>query len=85
MNFTCIFNDTVGLFFGGKISPRVMGNSAQLVFDCDQGQRKVFISMAAVTICSDFRAQENEVCHYFQFPPPICHKVMVLDAIILVF
>ena len=43
MNFTCIFNDTVGLFFGGKISPRVMGNSAQLVFDCDKGQRKVTI------------------------------------------
>ena len=41
--------------------------------------------MAALTTCSDFGAQENEVCHYFQCPPPICHKVMVLDAIILVF
>ena len=23
--------------------------------------------MAAITICSDFRAQENEICHCFQF------------------
>lgn len=38
-----VFNDTVGLFFGGKISPRVMSNSAQLVFDCDKGQSKVTI------------------------------------------
>ena len=38
--------------------------------------------MAAVTICSDFGAQENKVCH---FSPPICHEVMGLDAMILVF
>ena len=25
--------------------------------------------MAAVTIRSDFRAQEEEICHYFHFPP----------------
>ena len=25
--------------------------------------------MAAVTICSDFRAQEEEICHYFQLFP----------------
>ena len=38
--------------------------------------------MAAVTIHSDFRARENEVCHCF---PIICHEVMGLDAMILVF
>ena len=38
--------------------------------------------MAAVTIHSDFRAWENEVCHCF---PIICHEVMGLDAMILVF
>ena len=27
--------------------------------------------MAVVTICSDFEAQKNEVCHYFIF---ICHS-----------
>ena len=40
--------------------------------------------MAVVTICSDFGAQENKVCHCFHFPPSICHEGMGLDAIILV-
>ena len=39
---------------------------------------------AAVTVCSDFGVQENKVCHCFHFFP-ICHAVMGLDAIILVF
>ena len=41
--------------------------------------------MAAVTICSDFGAQEEEVCHYFHLSPFICHEVMGVDAMILVF
>jgi len=41
--------------------------------------------MAAVTICSDFGAQENEVYHCFHFSPSICHEVMGLDAMTLVF
>ena len=42
--------------------------------------------MAAVTICSDFGAQENKVYHCFPFfSPYICHEVMGLDAMILVF
>ena len=41
--------------------------------------------MAVVTICSNFRAQENKVSHCFHYFPSICHKVMGLDAIILVF
>ena len=31
--------------------------------------------MAAITICNDFGAQENEICHCFLFPPSICHEV----------
>ena len=34
--------------------------------------------MAAVTICSDFRAQE-EIYHYFHLSPSICHEVMGPD------
>ena len=30
--------------------------------------------MAAVPICSDFGAQKNKTCHYFQFFPSICMK-----------
>ena len=41
--------------------------------------------MAAVTICSDFGAKNNKVCHYFHCFPSICHEVMGPDATILVF
>ena len=40
--------------------------------------------MAAVTICSDFGAPQNNVSHYFHCSP-ICHEVMGPDAMILVF
>ena len=39
--------------------------------------------MAAVTICSDFRAPKEEICHCFY--PSICHEVMRPDVTILVF
>ena len=47
--------------------------------------RSKLLFMAAVTVHSDFGAQENKVCHCFHFPPSVCHKVMRLDAVILVF
>ena len=37
--------------------------------------------MVAVTIQSDFRAQEEEICHSFYLSPPIFQEVMELDAI----
>ena len=39
--------------------------------------------MAAVTIHSNFGAQENKICHYFHYFP--IYEVMGLDAMILVF
>ena len=41
--------------------------------------------VAAVTVCSDFGAQENKICHCFHFSPFICHEVIGLEAMILVF
>ena len=41
--------------------------------------------MTAVTVCSDFWAQEYKGCHCFHFSPSICHEVMELDAMIFVF
>ena len=41
--------------------------------------------MAGVTICSDFEAQGEEICHYFHFFPFICHAIMKADVMILVF
>ena len=46
--------------------------------------KRVFIFMAAVTICSDFGAQDNKVWHCFHCFPRICHEVMGPDAMILV-
>ena len=40
--------------------------------------------MAAVTICSDFGAQENKVSPVFIVSPSICHEVMGPDAMIFV-
>ena len=40
--------------------------------------------MAAVTIHSDFGAQECKICHCFYFLPSIWHEVMGTDAMILV-
>ena len=41
--------------------------------------------MAAISICSDFGAQENKVFHWFHFSQSICHEVMRLDDMTLVF
>ena len=41
--------------------------------------------MAAVTICSDFGAPQNKVCHCFHCFPIYLPEVMGLDAMILVF
>ena len=41
--------------------------------------------MSAVTITSDFRAQEEEIVTVSTFSPSICHEVMGLDAMILIF
>ena len=41
--------------------------------------------MAAATIHSDFGAQENKVCHCFQFFPSIWYEVMEPDAVILAY
>ena len=41
--------------------------------------------MVAVTICSDFGAQENKVCHYFHCIPNYSHEVMGPDVMIFIF
>ena len=41
--------------------------------------------MAAVTICSDFGAPQNKVCHSFHYFPIYLYEVMGPDAMILVF
>ena len=48
-------------------------------------QQVFFTFMATVTICSDFGAQENKICHCFHFSPFYLREVMGQDAMILVF
>ena len=38
--------------------------------------------MAAITICSDFGAPKNNVCHCCHCSASICHEVMGPDAMI---
>ena len=44
-----------------------------------------FNFVAAVTLCSDLRGQENKVYHCFHFPPSFGHEVMEPDAMIFIF
>ena len=41
--------------------------------------------MVVVTVCNDFGAQEDKICHCFYFFPFYLPEVMGLDAMILVF
>ena len=41
--------------------------------------------MVAVIIRNDFGAQGEKICHWYTFSLSICHEVMGLDAMILVF
>ena len=41
--------------------------------------------MAAVTICSDFGAPKNKVCHHVHCFSIYLHEVMGPDAMVLVF
>ena len=68
--------------FVGKVMSLLFNMLSRLVIVKEQAS---FNFMAAVTICSDLGAQENKVCHRFHCSPSICHEVMGLDAMILVF
>ena len=56
---------------------------SRFVITFPQEEIVFWFHVAAVTICSDFRAQEEEICHYFHRSPSICHEVMGPDAMIL--
>ena len=68
---------------------RMQVKKQQLTLDMEQqigSQRQASLNfLAAVTICSDFGAQENKIYHCFHFSPSICHEMMGPDAMILVF
>ena len=51
--------------FIGKIMSLLFNTLSRFVIAFLQGASVFFNFMAAVTICSDFGAQENKVCHCF--------------------
>ena len=70
--------------FVGKVISLLFNMLSRLVIAFLPRSKHFLSFMAAVTICSDFGAQENKVCHYFHCLPIIWH-VMGLDAMNLVF
>ena len=68
--------------FVGKVMFLLFNMLSRLVITSSKEQTS-FNFMAAVTICSDFGAPQNKVCHYFHCS--VYHEAMGTDAIILVF
>ena len=54
--------------FVGKMSS-LFFNTLSTYHNFPSKEQVSFIFSAAVTVCSDFGAQENKICHYFHFPP----------------
>ena len=77
-----------GLLFpspGDLPNPGIEPESPTLQADSLPTEQAPLNFMAAGTICSDFGAQENKVCHCFHFSPFICREGMGLDAVIFIF
>ena len=69
----------------GKVMSLLFNMLSRLIIGFLPRSKQSFNFTAAVNFHSDFGAQKKKICHCFRFPPPICHEVMELDAIILVF
>ena len=69
--------------FVGKVMSLLLNMLSRLVI-AFLLRSKCLNFMAAVTICSDFGAQENKVSVSL-VSPSICHEVMGLDAMIFIF
>ena len=70
--------------FVGKVMSLLFNMLSRLVISFSSKEQVSFNFMAVVTICSDFGAQENKVCHCFHCFPIYLHEVMGPDAMILV-
>ena len=72
--------------FVGKVMSLLFNMLSRLVITfLPRSKQASFNFMAAVTICRDFGAQENKVCHCFHCFPSLCHERMGPDAMIFIF
>ena len=60
-------------------------NAVYVCYCFSSKEQEAFNFMATVTICSDFGAQKIKSVTVSIASPSICHEVMGLDAMILVF
>ena len=70
--------------FVGKVMSLLFNILSRVCHSFSSKEQTIFSFMVAVTICSDFGAPQNKVWHCFPCFS-ICHEVMGLDAMILVF
>ena len=70
--------------FVGKVMSLLFNMLSRLVIVFFHGV-SIFYFMAAVTICSDFGAPQNKICHCFHCFPSIHHEEMGSEAMILIF
>ena len=68
--------------FVGKVMSLLLNTLSRFVIAFLPRSKRLLI-MAVVTICNDFVAQENKLCHCFHFFPHLF--AMGPDAMILVF
>ena len=71
--------------FVGKVISLLVNMLSRFVFSFSSKEQTSFNFMAAVTICSDFRAQENKVSHCFPIYLPSsdgtgCHDDSFLNV-----
>ena len=71
--------------FASKVMSLFFNTLSRFVIAFLQRIRHFLNFMVAITVCSDFGAQENKVCPCFHFSPYICHEVMGPDTMILFF
>ena len=71
--------------FVGKVMSLLFNMLSRLVIAFLARIKRLFNFLAAVTICSDFGAHEIKSVTVSVVSPSICHEVMRLDAMILVF
>ena len=79
---------TIGLSrwtFAGKVMSLLLNMLSMFVRIFSSKEQVSFNFMGAVTVHSDFGAQENKICHCFYCLPSIFNQVMGLDALTLAF
>ena len=71
--------------FVSKVMSLLFNTLSRLVIAFLPKSKRLFHFMAAVTICSDFADPKIKSLTVSIISPSVCHEVMGLDAMILVF